>query len=293
MVGIFLVLTMAGAMFFYHNLVVKAWFDGKQNGGGARKLVAARSNEMVGIVEAMADFTGRLIILEQKEAAPDRSNEMTGIAETMADFTGRLVAFEQKVGVPVRSNEMTEIAEAMADFTGRLTTLEQQVGTFARSNKVAGIAETMANFTSRLAVLEQQADAPQLLRPNDSRQQASPSTKYMEKKRFFWYAIKPNSTLWTIAEKYYGRGVYYPILMEHNPGLGIMIGKHSGRIRILNNGAKAVTLFRRLFFSKMGQTFFRYKVGRGDTWRGIAWKFYGDRTKASRLRCRTCPPATG
>lgn len=139
-------------------------------------------------------------------------------------------------------------------------------------------------FTDRLMGLEQQVNTLWMARPQIPPKQERPTSQSTAEEPFFLYAIRPNSRLWTIAQKFYGQGTHYALLLEHNPRLGILIGPQTGQIHILKEKAQGIALFNQFSFHDKGRTYYRYLVNTNDTWEQIAWKFYGDRNQTPQLR---------
>ena len=95
------------------------------------------------------------------------------------------------------------------------------------------------------------------------------------KEPIFWlYNSVDEDTLWGIAEKHYGKGSYYPVLLEHNPHVGIYdIGK-GVTLNILKNRDAAAKIYKKIIMRKDGHFFWRYSVVRGDTLQSIIEKYY-------------------
>lgn len=97
------------------------------------------------------------------------------------------------------------------------------------------------------------------------------------------YHAAPVETLWRIARRFYGKGIYYPVLLEDNPGLAIH-GPSDGRIiRIARQREHVQETYRRLVFSEGGRTLFRYRAKADDNWRSLARAFYGSERRAREL----------
>ena len=103
-----------------------------------------------------------------------------------------------------------------------------------------------------------------------------PITKALRLKesRFWRYHATEGDTLWDIAKKYYGKGKYYPVLLEHNPHVGIYgIGK-GVTLNILKNGESASEHYKKMILRKDGHIYWRYCVASGDTFQSIVEKYY-------------------
>ncbi len=100
---------------------------------------------------------------------------------------------------------------------------------------------------------------------------------------FTEYRAAPTDTLWQIARRFYGKGIYYPVLLEDHPGLAIH-GFLDGRtIRIALQRQHGQDTYRRLVFTEGGRKLFRYRVQSGDSWRSLAQAFYGKGSRAREL----------
>jgi phage tail protein X len=97
------------------------------------------------------------------------------------------------------------------------------------------------------------------------------------------YHAAPAETLWRIARRFYGKGIYYPVLLEDNPGLAIHGPIDEGTIRIARQREHAQEIYRRLVYSEGGRTLFRYRARAGDGWRSLARAFYGSEHRAGEL----------
>ena len=76
------------------------------------------------------------------------------------------------------------------------------------------------------------------------------------------------------TEKYYGKGKYYPVLLEHNPHVGIYgIGK-GVTLNILKNGENAPEHYKKIILRKDGHIYWRYCVASGDTLQSIVERYY-------------------
>lgn len=97
------------------------------------------------------------------------------------------------------------------------------------------------------------------------------------------YHVKEGDTLWGIAERIYGSGRYYPVLLEHNPRLGIY-GVASGcRLRILADPVLAGAVYERIVHRNVRGATWTYTVLADDTLRSIGNKFYANDDPVERI----------
>ena len=94
--------------------------------------------------------------------------------------------------------------------------------------------------------------------------------------RFRVYSCSGSDTLWGLSEKYYGAGRFYPVLMEHNPTVGIFSIKEGTPLKILKDGRSARKVYRKIVHRRGGKLYWWYTVMEGDTLSSIASKYYKD-----------------
>jgi hypothetical protein len=100
--------------------------------------------------------------------------------------------------------------------------------------------------------------------------------------RIFWsYTIASRDTLWSLAERFYGSGFFYPVLLEENPDLGAYSMEQGSKIEILEDTASARDIYRKYRFWRGRRLYWSYGVRQGDTLQSIALKFYNDGKKAA------------
>ncbi len=81
-------------------------------------------------------------------------------------------------------------------------------------------------------------------------------------------------TLWKISEDFYGRGIYYPVILEHNPHVDIY-GIGSGtKLKILQDPEGVPEIYKEIAERRGSNLFWRYTVTQGDTLQSIAVRFH-------------------
>ncbi len=91
----------------------------------------------------------------------------------------------------------------------------------------------------------------------------------------FWvYDAGEGDTLWDIAEKYYGSGHYYPVLLEHNPNICVYEIGEGVRLKILRNPRAARQIYRKIIVKEKDHLYWYYTVEEGDTFRSVINRFY-------------------
>jgi len=102
-------------------------------------------------------------------------------------------------------------------------------------------------------------------------------------KVFFYYQFQGNETLWSIAKHLYGKGIFFPLLLEYNPGLGIYYDSNFTSLKILKDRKKAIKQLRRLIVKTDEGRLFRYRVAAGDRWQTLSKRFYGNSAQTDQL----------
>lgn len=154
----------------------------------------------------------------------------------------------------------------------RLSTIEQRIQGLEKG--VADLGHQQHATRTKVTV---GASKPSSLSGSPAAAPNIPASDFAE------YIPLPDETLWSIARRFYGKGIYYPILLEDNPRLAVH-GSRDGRgIRIARERRQAWERYRRLVVTRDGRTLFHYRVKAGDSWRSLAHAFYGDERRTAEL----------
>jgi hypothetical protein len=97
------------------------------------------------------------------------------------------------------------------------------------------------------------------------------------------YETTGDETLWRISKKCYGSGFYFPVLMELNSGLGVYNLEKGARLKIFRNAGRAQKLYHRIIRVAGKSVWYGYRVVKGDSFEGIAKKFYGPEGTKQRI----------
>ena len=82
---------------------------------------------------------------------------------------------------------------------------------------------------------------------------------------FDYYQATDTDTLWNMAQRFYGAGHFYPVLLEHNPDLSIYQVSRNDRIAILKDVKEAKRIYRSITLLEDKRLFWYYTVRSGDT----------------------------
>ncbi len=111
------------------------------------------------------------------------------------------------------------------------------------------------------------AEKPQVVKPSP----LLPEERWSE--RTFLYLIKETDTLWDLAERFYGDGKYYPVIMEQNPGLVISNIHDEEILRLFNERTVLEDIYKRRIEWRDGFVLWKHKVGAGETRQSIERRF--------------------
>ena len=110
-----------------------------------------------------------------------------------------------------------------------------------------------------------------------------PSKEQKKRKKFGRYRVERENSLWSIAKKIYGDGYYYPVILEHNPGLGVFNIKANQRIRILNDTSRIKKIYDSIVEREENAIIWQYRIQAEDDLYSVAKKFYNDEEMIDQL----------
>jgi nucleoid-associated protein YgaU len=110
-----------------------------------------------------------------------------------------------------------------------------------------------------------------------------PEGRAQAESAFWLYEAHTGDTYWSISRMFYGAGHYYPVLMEHNPEIGLFDVGAGVRMKILKDAGQAKGILRKIVKSEGNRLIWYYTVVAGDTLESIARKFYKTDEKVKRL----------
>jgi len=87
------------------------------------------------------------------------------------------------------------------------------------------------------------------------------------------YSATNTDTLWGVAEKFYGSGLLFPVLLEHNPKLFIYAIYSRDKIKYLCDKSKAVAIYKKIIRQGKNKVYWTYKVRKGDTTKSLIKKY--------------------
>jgi len=185
---------------------------------------------------------------------------------------------------PVATGAAVEaVAGGIERLAGHLGVIEErldtlaadQAKTFEKASEIAapvlGIRDQLGRLAMTVAPLAQEATADKSAAPVE----AGP-------KRVLHHHRRPGETLWSVAKRYYGRGLLYPVLIAQNPGVG-PYDSGTGVLRIAADLDEAEAVYRHITPPGAQGRLFRYRVEPGDDWSELAKRFLGRPSRAPEL----------
>jgi hypothetical protein len=187
----------------------------------------------------------------------------------------------------LNTEEPPELIAKMEGITQRLGTVEKRLSAVvvhqqAVGKRLSATREYLRKIAVRLLALQKGvSDLTASLPPSPG--EATIASSPTHEDRFLYHLPGKDETLWSIAERYYGNGRFYPVLLEYNPGLGIYFDRGYGRIKILRDRQRAQEVLADVTLTQGNRTLFRYRVMEGDTWERLARRFFGHTDRAAEL----------
>lgn len=89
----------------------------------------------------------------------------------------------------------------------------------------------------------------------------------------FFYHVQKTDTLWSIACRFYGDGIYYPVIMEQNPHLIISNLNYKNKVRLFCDPDTAAGIYKEKTEWKNGTLLWKHDVQSGETRQSIFARF--------------------
>ncbi|MCP4290184.1 MAG: LysM peptidoglycan-binding domain-containing protein [Gammaproteobacteria bacterium] len=213
-------------------------------------------------------------------AVQNLNTRMEGVVQQLSGLTTQ----QAKIAAETRG-ERSKLEGGLIAMGERMSRVEAQLAALGRRQEVGRkelkqtMAELAASFPPAVGL------GGSTLQPGVQPSPGGPSVTATPARAptFTDYHAAPGETLWRIAWRFYGKGIYYPVLLEDNPGLAVH-GPLDGRtLRIARQREQAQETYRRLVYSDGGRTLFRYRAQADDSWRSLARAFYGSERRAREL----------
>ena len=144
--------------------------------------------------------------------------------------------------------------------------------------------ESLENEIQKLYDLSEK-DSEQLHKIADTPQKNLPSSKddlgklknpIPEKQPsscFRVYKAREDDTLWEISQKLYGNGIYYPVLLQHNPDLRIYDINSKNILQYLCDKNEVPTIYKSITATKNNRRYWMYTLRPGDTPSTVAKRY--------------------
>ena len=121
-----------------------------------------------------------------------------------------------------------------------------------------------------------EGEAPCGPRLHLSKQSKSSGNEIMLEKTslcFKTYKATDGDTLWDIAQHLYGQGLYYPVLLEHNPDVHIYDINNRSTLRYLCDQGQIPRIYREITAMKNNRRYWKYRLRPGDTRSSVAQRY--------------------
>ena len=91
--------------------------------------------------------------------------------------------------------------------------------------------------------------------------------------KIFLYLVKEDDTLWDLAERFYGDGKYYPVILEQNPRLAISRLHDEEVLRLFNDRAVLKEIYSHRIERRNGLMLWKHRVQSGETRQTLKKRF--------------------
>ncbi|MCI5143374.1 MAG: hypothetical protein D3909_16960 [Candidatus Electrothrix sp. ATG1] len=193
-----------------------------------------------------------LIYAEDGEKEKEKGDS-TGGAERESSVTKSGEGSAEGSGEPGEEQDVSRIEEMLAGGS----TTEEAIGEESGADPLVLTGETETASTTKEVSTESSPLMPE--------KQWSKNT--------FLYLVKETDTLWGLAERFYGDGKYYPVIMEQNPRLVISDIHDEEGLRFLNDRTLLKDMYQRRIEWRDGLTLWKHQVRAGETRQAIEERF--------------------
>ena len=219
------------------------------------------TRNLIILISTLALFIGLisfLISLRYQQPESQLSTPQSDIVELVTEIKTRLVYLEEKY---------TKLFETNASQNMAFDEMKLEIG-------------ALTHFVEQLDIENDLSSASQHERINkDDLPLTQSSIESQKAKSFFddldfWiYEVNEQDTLWQIAEKHYGLGYYYPVLLEHNPHVGIYTIRRGTQIKVLKDVSLAKIIYPSIIHAEGNRIYWKYTIMQGDTLTSLAHRF--------------------
>ena len=211
--------------------------------------------------------------LPQKEIAPPLATT------TVEKKGGDIIPIEVKIPAPLAQKEISSRLEIVpsGEKVSTIKSTDVEISAPPVSEADSAAISTVADSGEKNTQGENPEESKPLVEiKKTAPEKEEPVAKELRQKesRFWLYHAEEGDTLWDIAKKYYGKGKYYPVLLEHNPHVGIYDIGRGVTLNILKNRERALEHYKKIILRKDGHIYWRYCVASGDTLQSIVEKYY-------------------
>ena len=161
-----------------------------------------------------------------------------------------------------------KIIKAVKVGTEQINYLEKHVKELAKLTKDNEITLTRIMLKQEKGSKIFEREIKNLKNPNESA-----IKDRIDKPCFKIYQAKDEDTLWEISRDLYGSGIFYPILMEHNPDLQVYSLGSKNTLRYLCDKTLAAGIYKTITSMKQNRRYWKYTVRSGDTRKAIIKRY--------------------
>lgn len=87
------------------------------------------------------------------------------------------------------------------------------------------------------------------------------------------YRAKETDTLWKISERFYGEGMYYPVLLTHNPDIAVYSVGQKDTLIILTDIHRVKAIYSEVAERTRNHLYWYYEVRPGDDAASLIGKY--------------------